>query len=65
MYHLTDLNSLQTKIAVFISEHITFCVSCVCFLQAIFNAQKMSVPGDLISVPGATEKISFSHVHLF
>ena len=27
--------------------------------QAIFNAQKTSVPGDLISVPGATEKISF------
>uniref|UniRef100_A0A671XRF3 Protein KTI12 homolog n=1 Tax=Sparus aurata TaxID=8175 RepID=A0A671XRF3_SPAAU len=31
-------------------------------LMAIFNAQKMSVPGDLISVPGATEKISFSHL---
>ncbi|CAK6951049.1 protein KTI12 homolog [Scomber scombrus] len=28
-------------------------------LMAIFNAQKTSVPGDLISVPGATEKISF------
>lgn len=28
-------------------------------LQAIFNAQKTSVPGDLITVPGATEKISF------
>lgn len=29
------------------------------FWQAIFNAQKTSVPGDLITVPGATEKISF------
>ncbi|RVE71870.1 hypothetical protein OJAV_G00055920 [Oryzias javanicus] len=28
-------------------------------LMEIFNAQKTSVPGDLISVPGATEKISF------
>ncbi|CAB1458904.1 unnamed protein product [Pleuronectes platessa] len=28
-------------------------------LVAIFNSQKTSVPGDLISVPGATEKISF------
>uniref|UniRef100_A0A1A8FKK4 Protein KTI12 homolog n=1 Tax=Nothobranchius korthausae TaxID=1143690 RepID=A0A1A8FKK4_9TELE len=28
-------------------------------LMAIFNAQKTSVPGDLVSVPGATEKISF------
>lgn len=28
--------------------------------QVIFNAQKTSVPGDLILVPGATEKISFS-----
>ncbi|XP_051915951.1 protein KTI12 homolog isoform X2 [Hippocampus zosterae] len=28
-------------------------------LMAIFNAQKTSVPGDSISVPGATEKISF------
>lgn len=27
--------------------------------QVIFNAQKTSVPGDLILVPGATEKISF------
>lgn len=27
--------------------------------QVIFNEQKTSVPGDLISVPGATEKISF------
>ncbi|KAF7660975.1 hypothetical protein LDENG_00270800 [Lucifuga dentata] len=30
-------------------------------LMAIFNAQKTSVPGDLISVPGTTEKISFLH----
>ncbi|CAG13120.1 unnamed protein product [Tetraodon nigroviridis] len=29
-------------------------------LMVIFNAQKTSVPGDLILVPGATEKISFS-----
>lgn len=29
------------------------------FPQVIFNAQKTSVPGDLILVPGATEKISF------
>ncbi|XP_071771693.1 protein KTI12 homolog isoform X1 [Centroberyx gerrardi] len=28
-------------------------------LMAILNAQKTSVPGDLISVPGTTEKISF------
>uniref|UniRef100_A0A3B3CVU8 Protein KTI12 homolog n=1 Tax=Oryzias melastigma TaxID=30732 RepID=A0A3B3CVU8_ORYME len=28
-------------------------------LMEIFNSQKTSVPGDLISVPGATEKISF------
>uniref|UniRef100_A0AAX7V3H8 Protein KTI12 homolog n=1 Tax=Astatotilapia calliptera TaxID=8154 RepID=A0AAX7V3H8_ASTCA len=28
-------------------------------LMAIFNAQKTSVPGDLIAVPGASEKISF------
>uniref|UniRef100_A0A8C7XQB5 Protein KTI12 homolog n=1 Tax=Oryzias sinensis TaxID=183150 RepID=A0A8C7XQB5_9TELE len=28
-------------------------------LMEIFNAQKTSVPGDFISVPGATEKISF------
>lgn len=27
--------------------------------QVIFNAQKTGVPGDLILVPGATEKISF------
>ncbi|XP_060932829.1 protein KTI12 homolog isoform X1 [Limanda limanda] len=27
---------------------------------AIFNAQKISVPGDLISVPGATEKIELT-----
>ncbi|XP_067356579.1 protein KTI12 homolog [Channa argus] len=29
-------------------------------LMAIFNAQKTSVPGDLISVPGATEKIELN-----
>ncbi|XP_040893353.1 protein KTI12 homolog [Toxotes jaculatrix] len=29
-------------------------------LMAIFNAQKTSVPGDLISVPGATEKIELT-----
>ncbi|XP_028307519.1 protein KTI12 homolog [Gouania willdenowi] len=29
-------------------------------LTAIFNAQKTSVPGDSISVPGATEKISIT-----
>uniref|UniRef100_A0A1A7YR93 Protein KTI12 homolog n=1 Tax=Iconisemion striatum TaxID=60296 RepID=A0A1A7YR93_9TELE len=29
-------------------------------LMAIFNAQKTSVPGDLISVPGATEKVELS-----
>ncbi|XP_029010495.1 protein KTI12 homolog [Betta splendens] len=29
-------------------------------LMAIFNAQKTSVPGDLIPVPGATEKIELS-----
>ncbi|XP_037538824.1 protein KTI12 homolog [Nematolebias whitei] len=29
-------------------------------LTAIFNAQKTSVPGDLISVPGATEKVELS-----
>uniref|UniRef100_A0A3Q3MTJ1 Protein KTI12 homolog n=1 Tax=Labrus bergylta TaxID=56723 RepID=A0A3Q3MTJ1_9LABR len=28
-------------------------------LMVIFNAQKTSVPGDLLTVPGATEKISF------
>ncbi|KAM3870493.1 protein KTI12 homolog [Diretmus argenteus] len=28
-------------------------------LMAILNAQKTSVPGDLVSVPGTTEKISF------
>uniref|UniRef100_A0A3B5MYL4 Protein KTI12 homolog n=1 Tax=Xiphophorus couchianus TaxID=32473 RepID=A0A3B5MYL4_9TELE len=33
-------------------------------LMAIFNAQKTSVPGDLISVPGATEKISFMTVNM-
>lgn len=32
-------------------------------LQAIFTAQKTSVPGDLILVPGATEKISFIHIY--
>uniref|UniRef100_A0A3B4W983 Protein KTI12 homolog n=1 Tax=Seriola lalandi dorsalis TaxID=1841481 RepID=A0A3B4W983_SERLL len=31
-------------------------------LMAIFNALKTSVPGDLISVPGATEKISFPYI---
>lgn len=31
-------------------------------LQAIFTAQKTSVPGDFILVPGATEKISFIHI---
>ncbi|TDH09746.1 hypothetical protein EPR50_G00088990 [Perca flavescens] len=35
-------------------------------LLAIFNAQKTSVPGDLIPVPGATEKISFfTHLHVY
>ncbi|XP_034032406.1 protein KTI12 homolog [Thalassophryne amazonica] len=29
-------------------------------LSAIFNAQKTSVPGDFIAVPGATEKIALS-----
>ncbi|XP_043980193.1 protein KTI12 homolog isoform X1 [Gambusia affinis] len=29
-------------------------------LMAIFNAQKTSVPGDLISVPGATEKVELT-----
>ncbi|XP_039987836.1 protein KTI12 homolog [Xiphias gladius] len=29
-------------------------------LMAIFNAQKTSVPGDLVSVPGATEKIELT-----
>ncbi|CAG5958020.1 unnamed protein product [Menidia menidia] len=29
-------------------------------LMAIFDAQKTSVPGDLISVPGATEKVELS-----
>lgn len=29
-------------------------------LMAIFNAQKTSVPGDLIAVPGATEKIELT-----
>ncbi|XP_019127828.1 protein KTI12 homolog [Larimichthys crocea] len=29
-------------------------------LMAVFNAQKTSVPGDLISVPGATEKIKLT-----
>uniref|UniRef100_A0AAZ3NS19 Protein KTI12 homolog n=1 Tax=Oncorhynchus tshawytscha TaxID=74940 RepID=A0AAZ3NS19_ONCTS len=29
-------------------------------LMAILNSQKTSVPGDLIAVPGATEKISFA-----
>ncbi|XP_032406603.1 LOW QUALITY PROTEIN: protein KTI12 homolog [Xiphophorus hellerii] len=29
-------------------------------LMAIFNAQKTSVPGDLISVPGATEKVALT-----
>ncbi|GAA6225525.1 protein KTI12 homolog isoform X1 [Lates japonicus] len=29
-------------------------------LMAIFNAQKTSVPGDLVSVPGATEKIQLT-----
>lgn len=31
-----------------------------CLYQAILNSQKTSVPGDLIAVPGATEKISFA-----
>ncbi len=31
-----------------------------CFMsQAVLESQKTSVPGDLISIPGATEKISF------
>uniref|UniRef100_A0A7N9AW97 Protein KTI12 homolog n=1 Tax=Mastacembelus armatus TaxID=205130 RepID=A0A7N9AW97_9TELE len=29
-------------------------------LMAVFNAQKTSVPGDLVSVPGATEKIELT-----
>ncbi|KAM4733953.1 protein KTI12 homolog [Anableps anableps] len=29
-------------------------------LMAIFNAQKTSVPGDIISVPGATEKVELT-----
>ncbi|KAG8012648.1 Protein KTI12-like protein [Nibea albiflora] len=33
-------------------------------LMAVFNAQKTSVPGDLISVPGATEKISLLHIYM-
>ncbi|KAI1904488.1 hypothetical protein AGOR_G00006150 [Albula goreensis] len=30
-------------------------------LTAVLNSQKTSVPGDLIAVPGAMEKISFKH----
>lgn len=32
--------------------------------QAVLDSQKTSVPGDLIAVPGATEKISFAKYNL-
>ncbi|MBN3307818.1 KTI12 protein, partial [Amia calva] len=33
-------------------------------LMAVLNAQKTSVPGDLIALPGATEKISFGNLNM-
>ena len=34
-------------------------------LDVIMEGQKMSVPGDLVGVPGATEKVSFHYAKMF
>lgn len=54
-------STAKTKRGVPVTLHSTVCaLYCLVMFQAVLDSQKTSVPGDLIAIPGATEKISFA-----